>query len=217
MDETNTDTDTNTDHEKVEQLTDIFHDITGESSTTEHQQEDRWTSVSTDSSDTDDTIQNIIGEMSDEYGIQTSLDKDELVTLVRQYHAGKSDTEIARALGSSNRDKTVARARISLHLFRDTDFDAPFELSQLRELREQDTSTAEIADTLSASKSTVRSYTHVLAAETEAEQISHEYQQRFEKVLDKPTTSNDELFSETLSPSARASGLEDAISGQEVS
>src|SRR5699024_12299221 len=113
--------------------------------------------------------------MIDEYGIQTSLDEDELVTLVQQYHAGKTDREIARALGSSNRDKTVARARISLHLLRDTDFDAPFELSQLRELREQDTSTAKIADTLSASKSTVRTYARILNTETEAEQADHEY------------------------------------------
>lgn len=207
MDEMNTDTDSG----KVEQLANIFYEITGESSTTEPQQEDRWTSVSTDSSDTNDTIQNIIHEMIDKYGIQTSLDEDELATVVQRYHAGEGDREIARTLGTPNRDKTIARARVSLHLFRDTDFDAPFELSQLRELLDQDASNKEIADTLSASKSTVRSYAHILAAETEAEQVSHEYQQRFEKILDKSTPSNDELFSETLSPSARASGLEDAV------
>src|SRR5699024_4442408 len=54
---------TNTDSEKVEQLTDIFHDITGESSTTEHQHENRWASVSADNSDGNDTIRSIIREM----------------------------------------------------------------------------------------------------------------------------------------------------------
>jgi DNA-directed RNA polymerase specialized sigma24 family protein len=206
---------TNTDSEKVEQLTDIFHDITGESSTTERQHEDRWASVSADNSDvdTDDTSRSIVREMTDEYEIQTSLDEDELGALVRQYHAGKSDTEIARALGSSSRDKTVARARISLHLFRDTDFDAPFELSRLRELLDQDTPTGEIADILSASKSTVRAYVRVLTAETEAERASHEYQSRFEQALTDTETDSDDTdqFSETVSPTAYASGLEDAV------
>ncbi|EMA54366.1 hypothetical protein [Halococcus salifodinae] len=206
---------TNADNEKVEQLTDIFTDLTGESSTTERQHEDRWASVSADNSDVDaeETILSIIQEMIDEYGIQTSLDEDELVTLVEQYHAGKSDTEIARALGSSSRDKTVARARISLHLFQETDFDAPFELSRLRELFDQDTSTGEIADTLSASKSTVRAYARVLAAETEAERASHEYQSRFKQILTDTETGSDDTdqFSETVSPTAYASGLEDAV------
>lgn len=108
---------TNTDSEKVEQLTDIFHEITGESSTTERQHEDRWASVSADNSDGNDAIRSIVREMTDEYGIQTSLDEDELVMVVRNYHAGGGDREIARTLGTPNRDKTIARARISLHLF----------------------------------------------------------------------------------------------------
>src|SRR5699024_9630590 len=190
-----------TDSEKVEQLTDIFHDITGESTTTEHQREDRWASTSANRSSDggDDAIRSVIHEMTDGYEIHTSLDEDELVTLVRQYHAGKGDTEIARALGSSSRDKTVARARISLHLFRDADLDAPFELSRLRELLDQDVSTAEIADTLSASKSTIRTYARILSAEAEAEQADHEYQRRFEQALSDTDTSSDDTdrFSET--------------------
>jgi hypothetical protein len=204
---------TNADNEKVEQHTDIFTDLTGESSTTERQHEDRWASVSAGNSDADDTTRGIVREMTDEYGIQTSLDENELVTLVQQYHAGKSDTEIARALGSSSRDKTVARARISLHLFQKTDFDAPFELSQLRELLGQDAPTEKIADTLSASKSTVRAYARVLDAETEAERADHEYQSRFKQALTDTETDSDhtDQFSETVSTSAYASGLEDAV------
>jgi DNA-binding NarL/FixJ family response regulator len=205
---------TDTDSEKVEQLTEIFHDIAGGSTTTtEHQHEDRWTSPSTTHSDADDTIRGIIREMTDEYDIRTSLEEDELVTVVRRYHAREGDTEIARTLGTPNRDKTIARARISLHLFRDTDFDAPFELSQLRELLDQDASNEKIADTLSASKSTVRAYARVLAAETEAERASHEYQSRFEQALTDTETDSDDTdqFSETVSPTAYASGLEDAV------
>ena len=206
---------TNADSEKVEQLTDIFTDLTGESSTTERQHEDRWASVSANNSDVDadDIIRSIVREMIDEYRIQTSLDENELVTLVRQYHAGKSDKEIARALGSSSRDKTVARARISLHLFQETDFDAPFELSRLRKLLDRDAPTEEIADTLSASKSTVRAYGRVLDAETEAEHADHEYQHRFEQALADTETDSDgtDRFSETVSASVYASGLEDAV------
>jgi DNA-binding NarL/FixJ family response regulator len=206
---------TDTDSEKVEQLTDIFHDIAGGSTTTEHQHEDRWASASTAHSDADDTIRSIIQEMADEYDIRTSLEEDELVTVVRRYHAGEGDTEIARTLGTPNRDKTIARARISLHLFRDTDSDAPFDLAQLRELLGHEAPTTEMADTLSASESTVRAYARVVTAEIEAEQADHEYQHRFEQALSDTERDSDDtnLFSETLSASARASGLEDAVGG----
>jgi hypothetical protein len=200
---------TDTDNEKVEQLTEIFHDIAGGSTTTEKQDEDRW---STSQSGSDETVQAIIREMIVEYEIQTSLDEGELVTLVEEYHDGESDKEIARALGTPNRDKTVTRARRSLHLFRESDFDAPFALDQLRELLDQDTSTAEIADTLFASESTIRTYARVIDAENEANSVDHKYQRRFEQALDDSTNGDsDDLFSETLSASARASGLEDAL------
>lgn len=207
---------TDTDSEKVEQLTEIFHDVAGGSTTTEHQHEDRWASISTPHSDADDTIRSIIREMTDEYGIRTSLDEDELVTVVRRYHAEERDTEIAHTLGTPNRDKTIARARVSLHLFRDADFDAPFDLAQLRELLEHDASTTEMADTLSASESTVRAYARVVTAENEAERADHEYQRRFEHALSETETDSDDTddtdrYSETLSTSARASGLEDAL------
>jgi hypothetical protein len=197
-----------TDTEKVEQLTDIFHDVAGGSTTTEHQRQDRW---STTQSGSGESIRAIIDEMIGEYGIQTSLEEDELATLVEEYHDGESDKEIARALGTPNRDKTVTRARRKLHLFRESDFNAPFSLDRLREMIEQGKSTAAMADALSASESTVRTYANVIAAETDAENADHEYQQRFEDALDETTTSDDDRFSETLSDSARATGLEDAI------
>jgi hypothetical protein len=200
---------TDTDSEKVEQLTDIFHGITGETTTTEKQDEDRW---STSQSESGETVRAIIREMIGEYGIQTSLDEGGLVTLVEEYHDGESDKEIARALGTPNRDKTVARARRNLHLFRDSDFDAPFALDQLRELFDQDASTAAIAGTLSASESTIRTYARVIDAENEANSVEHKYQRRFEQALDDSADGDsDDLFSETLSASSRASGLEDAI------
>jgi hypothetical protein len=200
---------TDTDSKKVEQLTGIFHDITGETTTTEKQDEDRW---STSQSGNDETVRAIIREMIGEYGIQTSLDEGELVTLVEEYHDGERDKEIARALGTPNRDKTVTRARRSLHLFRESDFDAPVALDQLRELLDQDTSTAEISDTLFASKSTIRTYARVIDAENEANSVEHKYQRRFEQALDDSANGDsDDLFSETLSASARASGLEDAL------
>jgi hypothetical protein len=208
---------TDTDSEKVEQLTEIFHDVAGGSTTTDHQREDRWasTSTATPHSDADDTIQSIIREMTDEYDIRTSLEEDEIVTVVRRYHAGEGDTEIARTLGTPNRDKTIARARVSLHLFRDTDFDAPFDLGQLCDLLDHGASTTEMADTLSTSESTVRAYARVVTAENEAERADHEYQRRFEHALSDTERGSDDtdLFTETLSASARASGLEDALGG----
>lgn len=54
---------------------------------------------------------------------ETSLSRSELVHLVRLFYDGQSDREIACELGNTNLDKTVARARVHLYLFRDTDFD----------------------------------------------------------------------------------------------
>lgn len=189
--------------EKVEQLTEIFHDVTDEYTTTETQEESHW---ETNQSVNTETVRSIIQEMVEEYNIQTSLNEEELSTLVRKYHDGESDKEIARALGTPSRDKTVMRARRKLHLLHDSDFDAPFDLSHLRELLDEGEDPKTIADTLAIGKTTVREYTAVITAETEAENVDHKYQQRFEDAL-----GSDDQYAQTLSDSARASGLEDTL------
>jgi hypothetical protein len=194
--------------EKAEQLRDLFVDVTDESTVTEERNEERGTLP--DKDEIDDEIRGVIEDMRDEYGFETSLEDDELVTVVRLYHDGASDAQIARELGDDSLDKTVRRARIGLHLFRDSDFDAPFEIDRLRELLDQDATNADAADELGVSASTVRSYRDAVEARREAEAAENEYADRFEAILE------DREIAETFTSDAKRDGLEGATEDAEV-
>ena len=194
-----------TDNEKTARLRELFVTTTGTVTVTEHQEESRGTIRSQRT--VDEALAEIICEMQARYNLQTSLDEDDLIQLVRLYYDGQSDTAIARVLGDESRDKTVTRARIKLHLFRDADFEAPFEIDRLRELVAADRSAAEIAAELSVSESTVRSYMTVINAERKAAATEFSYQKQFAKVL-KADDESLEPLSLTLHD-----GLADAIGG----
>ncbi|MFB6187350.1 MAG: helix-turn-helix domain-containing protein, partial [Halobacteriaceae archaeon] len=140
----------------------------------------------------------------------TTLSVDELVTIVRGFYAGKSDTEIARELGNGSRSKTVARARIDVHLLRDSDTDAPFDLDALREYLEKGLTLSEIADKLDVSESTVRRYKHVVETQLEIRQVNDQYRNEFENIL------QDRELAEHFTENVREDGLSDATEGQET-
>jgi uncharacterized protein with von Willebrand factor type A (vWA) domain len=194
--------------EKTARLREIFLDVADDDTVTEHQQDSHGT-LSPQTAD--ETIVAIVREMCDEYEIRTSLEEDELTELVRLFHERHSDTAIARALGDENRDRTVARARINLHLFRESDFDAPFDIERLQELVDEGTSTAAIATALDVSKSTVRSYSRVLETKHEAAAVEHTYQARFQEALADSGTARPESVRDTL-----FDGLDDAIDGTQL-
>ncbi|WP_231188802.1 winged helix-turn-helix domain-containing protein [Haladaptatus sp. DYF46] len=175
-------TETDITREKTERLREIFLDVADDSTVTENQEETPGTLGA--NSDPTEALRSIIREMKQKYGFQTSLEIDELAILVHLFYDEYSDTAIARELGNASRDKTVTRARIHLQLLRETDFNAPFDLDRLRDLREdEETSTKAIAETLGVSKSTVRRYCRILDAEQAAGAVDHRYQQQFEAAL----------------------------------
>ena len=118
--------------EKTEELRDIFIDVTDESTVTERQEETHGSLSS--AAEVEDRLESVVAEMRERYDFGTTLSDEQLVTVVRGYYAGDSDAEIARELGDTSLGKTVSRARIDLHLIRDGDTDAPFDLDDLREL-----------------------------------------------------------------------------------
>jgi DNA-binding CsgD family transcriptional regulator len=193
---------------KAEELRDIFVDVTDESTVTEEREEERGTLPGEE--EIDDEIKEVIEEMRDEHGFETSLDDDDIVSVVRLYHDGASDAEIARELGDDSLDKTVRRARIGLHLFRDSDFDAPFEINRLEELLDEGVTNSEIADELGVSSSTVRSYRRAVESRRQSENSDDEYAERFEAVLE------DREISERFTPDAKRDGLEGATEDAEV-
>jgi DNA-binding CsgD family transcriptional regulator len=194
--------------EKAEELRDLFVDVTDESTVTEEREEERGTLP--DKDEVDEEIRETVGEMRDEYGFETSLGEDEVVRVVRLYHDGASDAEIARELGDDSLDKTVKRARIGLHLFRDSDFDSPFDIDRLRELVDEGATNADAADELGVSASTVRSYRQAVEARREADEVDDEYADRFEAVLE------DREIAETFTSDAKRDGLEGATEDAEV-
>lgn len=192
--------------EKAEELRDLFMEVTDESTVTEEQEESYGTLK--DSEEVNEELTGVVEEMTEEYDIETKLDIEDLVEIVRLYHDDYTDTKIARELGDDGLNKTVARVRVKLHLFRDSDFDAPFQIDELRD--RVDDSTSEIADDLDVSESTVRTYMNAVEAERQAEEADHRYQERFREILE------DGELSRRLTSSAKDDGLRDATEDMEV-
>jgi len=104
----------------------------------------------------------IMREIQNRGFFKTKLEPIQLARLVTAFYAGKNDTEIARGLGDEKLSKTVARARVQLKLFRDLDFNMPFDPDQLKKLMKTDMTLKEISEKLGVSPTTLREYRHVL-------------------------------------------------------
>ncbi|HJJ47159.1 MAG TPA: response regulator receiver protein [Methanocorpusculum sp.] len=104
----------------------------------------------------------IMREIQTQCSFKTKLEPIQLARLITAFHAGKNDTEIARSLGSDKLSKTVARARVQLKLFRDVDFNIPFDPDELKKLMESNITMKEISEKLGVSPTTLREYRHVI-------------------------------------------------------
>jgi|AntDeeMetagen681_2_1112603.scaffolds.fasta_scaffold07182_2 hypothetical protein len=166
----------------VDHLTDIFMDVSqGAESTTETQEEQRGSWQPSGNSDAEANIRETIAEMRDRYGLRTKLSDEQLVTLVQAFFEGAGDTEIARGIGDASLDKTVTRARLGLHLFRESDTQADFDIEALRDCHEDGCSGAECARQIGIGKSTANRYRRIFEAKAEAEHVAHEYHDRFQQ------------------------------------
>ncbi|MFB6147010.1 MAG: conditioned medium-induced protein 4 [Halobacteriaceae archaeon] len=194
--------------QKTEELRDIFLDVADDAEVTETQEEGHGSLAS--EAELEERLEETVAEMRADLGFGTSLDDDDLVTVVRGFYEGLSDTEIARELGDASLSKTVARARVELHLVRDSDRDAPFDLDALRDAVDRDVPASEFAEAHDVSPSTVRRYRRVVEAEREIERVNDRYREEFEAVL------QDRELAERLTENALQDGLEEATEGQET-
>jgi hypothetical protein len=193
--------------EKTEELRDIFMNVTDEATVTERQEEGRG-SLADGPADEDREagIRAVLSEMRERYAFETDLDDAALVVVVRGFFEGETDTSIAEALSVTRRE--VFRARLDLHLLRDADTDAPFDLADLRDLLVDDVPVADIAARLDVSESTVRRYRRVVDARTEARQVSDRFRSEFEDLFT-------DAAAEQLTADVKQDGLEDATDGME--
>lgn len=194
--------------EKTEELRDIFEEVTGEETVTEEQEETPGSLAGGDEEEVNERLAAVVARMRDEYEFETDLADEEYARVVRGYYEGEDDTGIAEALDIERREAT--RARLDVHLVRDRDRDAPFELTRLRELLGDDASTGEVADELAVSPSTVRRYRRVVETENEIRSVSARYQADFEDVL------TDAGISHSMTSDMKEDGLEDATEGAEA-
>ena len=192
--------------EKTEELRDIFMQVSEEETVTERQDDDRGSL--TEGGDDTARIADVIAEMRDRYEFSTELADDELVRVVRGYFGGVPDAAIADDLGVA-RD-TIGRARLDLHLLRDRDTEAPIELSRLREQLDEGATTADVADALGVSDSTVRRYRRVLDAQAESRRVSERFRSEFADAVP------DADLSRRMTDEVTEDGLDDATEGMET-
>jgi hypothetical protein len=194
--------------EKTEELRDIFVSVTDEDTVTESQEETHGSLASEE--ELGARLETTISDMREDLEFATSLDDDELATVVRGFYAGDSDTDIARRLGDESKAKTVGRARVDLHLLRDDDTDAPLDLDSLRRLDDEDGSLEAIATALDVSESTARRYRRVVRTQDEIQRVNDRYRAEFETLL------RDREISERLTSDVHEDGLDEATEGQET-
>lgn len=194
--------------EKTARLRDIFLELSEEATVTERQEEPRGSLVSDEAADS--RIRAVIERMRERFDFRTTLEDDELVTVVRAFYAGESDTGIARELGDESLAKTVARARLDLHLVVDRDLDAPFDLGDLRAAVDADRPVSDIAEEFDVSESTVRRYARVIEVQRQRRTVTDRFRDEFERIV------ADRDLGQRLTADIRETGLDDATEGMET-
>lgn len=193
--------------DKTEELRDIFVETTEKDTVTETQEESHG-SLTEDEQRADERLESVIGRMRETYDFRTGLPDETLREVVRGFYAGRSDDELADDIGRSADE--VFRARMDLHLLRERDTDAPFDLADLRDLLVDDRSTEAVAEELDVSPATVRHYRAVVEAENRARRVSRRFRSEFEDALP------DADLSARLTADAREDGLDEATDGMET-
>ena len=145
----------------------------------------------------------VVGEMIKQYGIQTKLTPENLSTVVRLFYKGLSDTEIAERLGDRALNKTVSRARIKLHLFRETDLKPPFDKEEFLRLSDIGKSVKEMAEALKVAPSTISEYRNIFDSQKASDRDG--YTKRFLEIL------SDQDVSERMVTAHTEDGLQDTI------
>ena len=190
--------------ERTDELRDIFREVADEDTVTETQEESRGSL--TDEGTSRERLVEIIERMRADHEFETELSDTELATVVRRFYDDDGDDDIAAALDVSPRE--AFRARMDLHLVRETDTD-PFDLADLRD-HLADGSTAEIADRLDVTGSTVGRYRRVVEAEREARRVSERFRSAFADAV--PGAETGARFTEEVTED----GLDGATEGTET-
>jgi predicted transcriptional regulator len=155
------------------------------------------------SSDIERALLGVVKEMIKQYNIQTKLTPEQLATAVRLFYKDLSDTEIAERLGDRALNKTVSRARIKLHLFRESDLEPPFDKEEFLRLSQSGKSVKEMAAALGVAPSTISEYRNIFESQRASERDG--YIKRFLEIL------SDQDVSERMVTHISEDGLQDTM------
>jgi hypothetical protein len=155
------------------------------------------------SSDIERALLGVVKEMIRQYNIQTKLTPEQLSTAVRLFYKDLSDTEIAERLGDRALNKTVSRARIKLHLFRESDLKPPFDKEEFQRLSQSGKSVKEMAVALEVAPSTISEYRNIFDSQKASERDG--YIKRFLEIL------SDQDVSERMVTHISEDGLQDTM------
>lgn len=162
--------------EKTEDLRDIFMDVSETGTVTESQTDPRGTLADGDR-DRDGDVGEVVAEMRSRYDFETDLSRDTYVSIVRAVHERDSDETIAAALGLD--PETVFRARLDLHLLRESETDPPVDPSRLR----ADEDHSALAAESGVDEERLDRSRRVVAARDEARAANYHYREAFETIL----------------------------------
>jgi hypothetical protein len=194
--------------DKTRELRDIFVDVAGEETVTEPQAEARGSLADEDEEHVAERLEGVIARMRGRYEFDSGFGEDSLYAVVRYFYDEESDETIAAVLDATPQEVFVART--DLHLLREEDIEAPFDLDELRELLDAGYTLDEIAAELDADESTVRRYRRVVHTRRESRRVNGRFRDEFEEIL------TDVDLGTRLTEDVRETGLEDATDGMET-
>ncbi|ELZ76014.1 conditioned medium-induced protein 4 [Haloferax larsenii] len=189
--------------DKTAELRDIFVETTGSDTVTERQSESRGSLANVDDPETvRERVSELVATMRERYEFETDLGDDALVNLVVGYFDGDSDEDLALELDVS--PDAVRTARFDLHLVRDADRDAPFEMDRLDKLLVEGADDESIAEALDVDIALVREFRPVAEADVRSTRANHRFRDDFAELL------TDDDLSGRLVDEARRDGLKEA-------
>lgn len=189
--------------ERTEELKQLFLETTGAEEVTETQ-EDGPGDLTAEAApeDAPERVAAIVARMRERYAFASGLDDETLTRVVLGFYADEDDEALASALEMD--EETVFTARMDLHLIRESDREAPFLLSDLRELVVEEVPLSERAEAFEADEEAVEHYSQVIEAERRSTRANHRFVDEFAELL------TDADLTASHAADARESGLQEA-------
>ncbi|WP_416838377.1 conditioned medium-induced protein 4 [Haloferax sp. DFSO52] len=189
--------------EKTAELRDIFIEATGSETVTERQTESRGSLADIDDpEEVRARVLDLVTTMRERYEFETTLSDDALVNLVVGYFDGESDEELAVELDVS--PDAIRTARLDVHLVRDTDRDAPFDMDRLDKLLVDGADDDAIAEKLDVPTDVVARFRPVAEADIRSSRANYRFRDDFTELL------TDDDLSQRMAEDARNDGLREA-------